>query len=232
MAFDYDFCVIITSYNREEKLKNLLNQISEYKDLKIFVSVFDDSSFPVYDISEFNVFKITYVKNNGKKKFWKIISDTYKLCKNINSKYYIYLQDDVVLKENFFQEAVRLYEKIEDPKKISLNTLILENQRGKPKWTNFDPEEYDEYYKTQWTELFFISERKFFEVLNYEVEPVNNKRWDSNPYLSTGVGSQISERLLKLGYNQYQVKNSLMKHGDHESVLFGEYRGEEKLIAL
>lgn len=232
MAFDYDFCVIITSYNREEKLKSLLNQISEYKNFRIFVSVFDDSSFPANDISEFNVFKVTYVKNNGKKKFWKIISDTYKLCKNINSKYYIYLQDDVVLKENFFQEAVRLYEKIEDPKKISLNTLILENQRGKPKWTNFDPEEYDEYYKTQWTELFFICERKFFEVLNFSVNSIPSERWDSDPNLSSGVGDQISTRLYKMGWNQYQVKNSLVTHGDHESTMFRDLRSREKLISL
>lgn len=232
MGFEYDFCVIITTYNRQDMLKNLLKQISEYKEYKIFTVVLDDCSNPSPDISEFDVKKITYVQNNGKKRFWKIISDSYKICKKINSKYFIYLQDDVVLKENFFSESVRLYEKINDLSKISLNTLILENQRGKSKWTNIDPVEYDEYYKCQWTELFFICEKKFFELLNFEIYPIPKDRWNKNPNLSTGVGDQVSWRLYGMGFNQYQVKNSLVLHGNHQSVLFENLRDEEKLISL
>lgn len=232
MDFDYDFCVIITTFNRQEMLKNLLNQISEYKDFKIKTIVFDDCTNPVLNIDEFNAIKITYTKNKGKKGFWKIISDTYKVCKKINSKYYIYLQDDASLKDDFFSESVRIYEKINDPLKISLNTRIVESQRGVPNWTNFQPIEYDEYYKTQWTELFFICERKFFEVLNFKVNPIPSNRWDLDPNLSSGVGDQISTRLYQMGLNQYQVKNSLVIHGDHVSTMHADLRKGEKLISV
>ena len=232
MGFDYDFCVIITTYNRQEMLKKLLKQISEYKNFKIKTIVFDDCSNPSPNVDEYDITKITYAKNKGKKEFWKIISDTYKVCKKINSKYYIYLQDDVSLKDNFFSESIRIYEKINDPSKISLNTLILENQRGIPKWTNFQPIEFDEYYKTQWTELFFLCESKFFEVLNFVVNPIPLGRWDLNPSLSSGVGDQISSRLHQMGWNQYQVKNSLVLHGDHQSMMFSDLRSNEKLISV
>jgi glycosyltransferase involved in cell wall biosynthesis len=41
----YDFCVIITTYNRPDMLIKLLENISEQKkDYKILVTVFDDCS--------------------------------------------------------------------------------------------------------------------------------------------------------------------------------------------
>ena len=36
---EYDFCVIITTFNREEMLKNLLNDIFKNKEYKILVTV-------------------------------------------------------------------------------------------------------------------------------------------------------------------------------------------------
>ena len=40
----YDFCVIITTYNRAEMLHKLLNQIeNEKKNHRIFVAIFDDA---------------------------------------------------------------------------------------------------------------------------------------------------------------------------------------------
>lgn len=227
---EYDFCVIITTFNREKMLKMLLDDIFKNKGYKILVTIFDDGSSTPYDLSNYDVKYIKYVKNNGLKNVWKVITDTFKYCKNIKSKYYVYLQDDLRLKDNFFEESVRIFEKIPDNKKISLETLLIESQRNQTKWTNFKPVEYDDYYKSQWVELVFICKYNFFEVLNYQVNEIPISRWDRNPNLSCGVGDQISNRLLKLDYNMYQVKETLTTHGDHESTFYKDYRKEEKLI--
>ena len=103
---EYDFCIIITTFNREKMLKNLLNDIFKNKKYKILVTIFDDGSSTPYDLSDYDVKYIKYVKNNGLQKLWKVIDDTFKYCKNIKSKYYIYLQYDLILKENFFDRSV------------------------------------------------------------------------------------------------------------------------------
>lgn len=230
--YDYDFCVIITTFNREFMLKELLDDIFRNNEYKILVTIFDDGSHEEYDLSNYDVKYIKYIKNNGLKNVWKVITDTFKYCKNINSKYYVYLQDDLKLKDNFFEESVRIYESILDENKLTLGTLMIESQRHQTKWTGILPTEYDEYYKTQWCELVFICEYKFFEVLNFKVEEIKPSRWDNNPHLSCGVGDQISHRILNKGYNMYHVKTSLVTHGDHESMFLPELRKKEKLIAI
>ena len=227
----YDFCIIITTFNRELMLKELLDDIFSYKEYKILVTIFDDGSNDKYDLSNYDVKYIKYVKNNGLKNVWKIITDTFKYCKNIDSKYYVYLQDDLRLKENFFSESVKIFESIPDENKISLETLIIDSQRNNPKWTNFIPIEFDEYYKSQWVELIFICKYRFFEVLDFKINPISEKRWDNNPNLSCGVGDQISHRLLTMGYNMYQVKDTLTTHGNHDSMFYLEHRKNEILIA-
>ena len=66
--FDYDFCVIITTFNREEMLKLLLDDISKEKKYKILVTVFDDGSKQSYNLEGYDVKYIKYIKNNGLKK--------------------------------------------------------------------------------------------------------------------------------------------------------------------
>ena len=81
----YDFCIVITTYNRPDMLIKLLDSITEQKkDYKIFITVFDDGSTLKYDISKYNVKKIGMSPNQGKKKFWRIIDMSFKYLKNIN----------------------------------------------------------------------------------------------------------------------------------------------------
>lgn len=225
----FDFCVFITTYNRSEMLSKLLNQIEEQKNkLKIKIIVFDDGSEEKYNLSE----KVSYFKffpNKGKKKFWKIIDTGFKLLKQFDSKYYVFLQDDVSIKENFFTDLQKKYDEIEDPKKISLSFLSDERVKS-PNWTGYQPRVRGNVLKTQWIELHFICEKKLFEVLEHRMDPINPNRWDSNPLLSSGVGWQMSLRLHNKGYGLYHTKESFVSHGNHESKMNKEERIKNKLV--
>lgn len=228
----YDYCVIITTYNRPWMLKTLLDDVfRNCKDKNVKVVVFDDGTEAYIDLKEYDLQLVRYQKNNGKANFWKVIDDTFKYVKNIDARYYFYLQDDVRLVDDFFEKSIEIYNSIDDPSKISLGTLIVECQRDQPKWTGFVPEKFDRYYKTQWCELFFVAEKKLFEVLEYKMMQVNKNRWKYEPTLGSGVGKQISLRLQSLGYNMYHVVNSLVEHDDHESVMNPLDRQTVKLIA-
>lgn len=223
----YDFCIIITSYNRLRMLKALLSDINKYK-FNILVTVFDDGSVPEYNLQEFDIKYIKYYTNNGKKGYWKLFNDTFEYCKHVEAKYFIYLPDDITLVDDFLNRATKIFNGIKGKNKL-LN-ILLDNQRiKKHNWTGFDTIEYDNYYLTQWCDLCFIAKKNFFEALDYKINPILEGRWAVNPNKSSGVGEQISLRLKKLEFNMYHVKETMVKHGDHASVMNFEERQINKL---
>ena len=232
MVEEFDFCVIITTFNRPQMLTELLSNIeSEKKDYKVLVVVFDDNGQQKADLSGFNVKKIEMYPNMGKKKYYMVINATFSYIKNIKSKYYIYLPDDIKLVDNFFNETKRIYESIEDKNKICLN-ILTDGRVNRTNWTNFKSLDFGEYYQTQWNDLCFIAEKKFFNELNHKIDEIPNSRWVSNPNNSSGVGRQISVKLNNRGLKMYHTKNSMVFHGDHVSEMNKEERVNVKLITI
>ena len=226
---DFNFCLLITTYNRPNMLNDLIGQINnQKKDYKVKIVVIDDGSDEKYELPN-DVKYVKYYPNMGKKRFWKIIDSSFKYVKNINSKYYIYIQDDVKIVDNFFEDLVKNYETIEDNDKICLS-FLTDHRTNSSNWTNYNPIERGSVIKTQWVELHFICEKKFFDTLNYMVEPMPQSRWDRNPNLSSGVGWQLSNRLHNLGKGMYHTKLTMVSHGDHESQMNKLERKKNKLI--
>ena len=54
-------------------------------------------------------------------------------------------------------------------------------------------------------------------------------RWEKDKNLSSGVGCQLSERLLSLGYNMYHTTQSLVIHDGEDSKMNIEERILNKL---
>lgn len=232
MVEEFDFCVIITTFNRPQMLINLLDNIeSEKKDHKVLVVVFDDNGRQKADLTGFNVKKIEMYPNMGKKKYYMVINATFSYIKNIKSKYYIYLPDDIKLVDDFFNETKRIYESIEDKNKICLS-ILTDGRVNKTNWTDFKSLDLGEYYQTQWNDLCFIAEKKFFNELNHKLDEIPNSRWISNPNNSSGVGRQISLKLNNKGLKMYHTKTSMVSHGDHESKMNKEERNNVRLITI
>lgn len=219
MNEELDFCIIITTYNRPDMLYKLLKDIESKKNnYKIKIFIFNDGSTENYDLSEFDVTHLKFFPNRGKKKYWEIINQTFNVVKSIKSKYYLYLPDDVMLIDDFFNELIRVYRLIDDKNKICLN-ILTDGRVNRTNWTNFNSIHYDEYIKTQWNDLCFLADSDFFSRLNYEIKPVPLSRWNGNSNLSSGVGQQISLRLYNMNLNMYHTKKSFVYHGNHESKM-------------
>ena len=226
---EYDFCVVITTYNRPLMLNELIEQINQMrKEYRIKIIIFDDGSDQEYNLPNY-VTKIKFFPNMGKKKYWKIINSSFKYIKNLKSKYFIYLPDDIKLVDDFFNVTKNIYESINDNNKICLS-ILTDGRVNRTNWTNFKTIDYGSYLKTQWNDLCFISEKKFFEELNFMIEEIPTKRWLNNPNLSSGVGNQISVKLYNKGKNMYHTKNSLVFHSTHESKMNFDERKINKII--
>jgi len=232
---EYDYCININSYNRYEMLNDLIEQINLNTKYKILINIFDDCSqdkelYAKIANKFHNVVLYRFSENHGKNKYWEIYDTIFKICKNINAKYFIFLPDDVSLKNNFIKKATDLYDNINDNNKVCMSVLIDELRKWKPCWTNFIPIQLGSVYKTQWNDLCFISEKTLMEKLDYKIENISEIRFNKKN-ISSGVGQQISQKLHDLGLSMYHSKNSLVIHGNHESKMNKEERKKHKLIA-
>ena len=204
-------------------LLDLMRQLSEQQTKHKFnIIIFDDNSEESVQnsISPVHLYSINR-ETRGKKYFWQTINDIFTFLKFKNFDYFIQLQDDIVICDNFIDKAVESYEAIKDPKKISLYLHEGASRKEHPCWTNVHPVNVkwgNEFYSlTQWIDMCaFIVKKDFLEVLNYEIQPIPEHRWAKDPTISSGVGQQISRRLYK-DYHLY--RKPLVTHGDHKSVM-------------
>ena len=102
MGLKYTF--LITTYNRYDKLTNLLKQISQYD---VNVLVLDDGSDDLrYDTisKDFNVTHVKHNKNWGRLNYHNTIKELLSLGLVGNSDYYVKLVDDFILCDDFIDK--------------------------------------------------------------------------------------------------------------------------------
>jgi len=220
-----DFFISITSYKREKNLKSLLKQINDQKGhYKIGgVILIDKCDYGVISHEGFEVLR--FKEHYGRKRFYELMNIAFDKMKQNNFKYYINLQDDIILRDNFFSKCAYLWENIKDDKKIILD-LRNDERAGSSLWgsypvnvINFNKELY---YKSQWFDLVFMSDHKIKEYMP--------KLYYVNMDSSSGVARQITKRFRKNGLNMYHYSKTLVHHGHCESLMNPEIRKKEKLI--
>ena len=122
-------------------------------------------------------------------------------------RYYFMIPDDFMPVEGFVKKAISTWNKIKDPRKICLTTYVEKSRIDKPCWTGQKPKEYKNYRLTQWTDMCFMCQKKFFdEVGGIQIPAVN---WKRKPHMGSGVGALVSRILFKNKWNLYQTKKSL-----------------------
>lgn len=232
MSDSYDFCILITTYDRGDMLYDLISQIENQKGSKnILIVVFDDGSKQNYNFNNTNVKYIKFFPNQGKKRYWKIINGMFNYVRHINSKYFIQIPDDIKLIDNFFDSAARQYESINDPNKICLS-ILTDGRVYRHNWTNFNSIDMGEHIKTQWNDMCYIATKNFFNELNFKIDEIPLSRWNNNPNLSSGVGQQISLKLHNKQKSMYHTKTSLVIHGAHESKMNYQERINKPIITI
>lgn len=229
-------CVAFPTFNRQALMSRLIQQLdTSAKDFNLILLVFDDGSLEPANIQWGDYKNITSGKlvryeNHGKKKYWSLVNKIFAAMQNVKANYYFYLGDDLEVREDFFEKAIGTWECVDDPNKISLNLL---NDGREKCWTNFPRKKIRlqgrEIFISQWLDMIMIISPKIFE---YEIQEIPMSRWSKNPLLSSGVGSQLSSRLLADGFNMYQVVDSLVFHGTHESEMNPEERIRRPLVAI
>lgn len=207
--------ILVTTCDRPAFLQKLLEDINqESGQFELFIFIVDDGKL-----------------KNGKKNYWKNINQLWCEVKDRDFDYYIQLPDDVELQSGFIGKAIEAWKGINDPRKICLNLFLEGNRMGATCWTNVWPEIHafgtNRYLRTQWMDLLFICEKKFFETLQWTIHPIPPERWIHHPHLSSGVGQQVSIRLHNMRWNLYQSIEKLVENKGEISIMNPEVRKRE-----
>lgn len=232
--------IVVTTYNRPDGLLNLLTELK--KDTlseHIHFLIFDDGSKLSYNKV------IAYLKKNfsfdffrneinqGKSNYWQIVNAAFQAVKLHEFDYFLMLPDDVGLVDDFLTKSIDGYNSIFDNKKVCLNLWNDYSRFGKPSWTGINTKEVEfdgkPFHKIGWLDMCLISDRKLFDIIDFSVHRPESI-YVLNKELSSGVGAQLSKRLVSAGANLYQVVKSLVKHDDHASVMHPEHRVKTPLI--
>jgi hypothetical protein len=204
-------------------LNNLLDRFIDYD-----VIVWDDcSSFDFKYLHLTPNVKVTqFEKNYGKKLAWDKFKQIFNSLKKLNYKYYFMLPDDCKPCDNFIKESIGLWESINDDKKICLS-WANKSRLTCPNWTPHFPEDKGDVILSQWNDLQFMCENKFFNEV--KIKKINPKRWEQDSNLGSGVGSQISNQLFSK-FNMYHTKKEMLEHlGNDDSKMNSEERKLTKL---
>ncbi len=229
-----EICVVITTYNRPLLLLDLFSDIKK-QGKEVDVRVYDDASATDYAvvIEEIRRQKgwcyVRANRNYGKRNFKDWISRIYQELQDCQSRYFIFLPDDVRLCQNFFERVVEIWRNIEDLKKICM-TLLVDNSRVDSScWTKVRPDRRGHVDHIGWVDGCFICERLYLETLTYRV-PFIQESWFSVRSRGSGVGSAISKFLYKKGLQMYRVYNSLVCHVAAPSMMNSQRRRVDPLI--
>jgi len=220
--------IIITTYQREGMLKSLVNKLQGDN---VYFTIINDGSPYYYFTAPENCTYIQLDRNHGKKEYWKVVNHAFE--NRVDADYYIMLPDDAGVDSDFVSKAVESWNKVSFTDRACLNLLVDQGRKGKPCWTGIKPVKEMHsgllLWWTQWVDMCFISDKVFFDEIP-SLTPIHIPD-DQLKYRGSGVGAQISKRLHKNGYNLYQLDETLVHHGTHESKLNHELRDENPLIA-
>lgn len=205
----------ITTYNREEMLTELVDDLKQYD---ISPIILDDGSS--YNSNETNYLRH---KHRGKKGFWKTWDHILKDCKEADL--YLFLPDD--FKDINIAELIRLHHTLKD-KPYCYN--IINDSRAK-NWTNILQRKVDEStIMCGYVDCGFFCNKEALDKIGYYMKEVP-KSWFNKDSISSGVGYQLSKRFLKARVVMYKPVKSLAYHGNHKSEMHPEERKLNPLIS-
>jgi hypothetical protein len=203
-----DYYIWLNSHNREEMCYSLCKQlVKEFKGTKYKIVVWMDGCSYTHRVPG-----VSYIetKHHGREKYY-ILFKT-----NINvlpiAEHYIKLDDDLILVDGFRQKMEAAWNSITDKRKVSLN-LLRDNRNG-VMWGSRPRKSYNDIVDwSDWVDLIFLADGyKFLQYANRALfePPVFGS--------SSGVARQFCRHLRGWG-TLYQVKETLVLHGDHKSEM-------------
>lgn len=223
---DYDTIIYISSYNRYEKLINILNQLySQKSDYSFKVIVMDDGSTDKRYLNLENEFpSAIYLKNeeNGGREFYlETINTVFQEIKKYNTLSVIQIDDDFILCDGFIDKLMIKFFQLKEKNNSYMG--IRYHQFGYVKNTAQEEDFFDTTKKYQNFDGGSLYDIQFLRLFNYELI----RKEEGNLWHMWGA---LNSLVKKLGVLVYTMRESLVFHdGNDESKMNPEARKIKKL---
>lgn len=157
---------------------------------------------------------------HGKRLYWKVMRAVWTEARQRAGTWdaFWFIQDDVHIRsDDFINETVELFHCLEEKTKnfASLNLFgDGPDAQRTSRWTgrNVTHSRCWDVWSAKWLDLQCVLFHPRVMSAVPTIAPVPQDRWIVNPTLSSGVGRQLSRRLLNGGYGQYMVKEPWVEH--------------------
>lgn len=219
--------ILITTCKRPEMLAQLLDDIKREmpSGWEPWISVTEDvwPDSPEYS-SELKqrVDRWASTREHGAAKYSITMYHMWQWLRLVSWDRMLQIPDDVRLERDFFHRIELTWQAIDDPQKVCLSPLRDSRTQC---WTGWEMLDMGPAMLSQWTDLAIYTDNRWMDAI-YGVPIVVPRRSESS-----GVGAWLSRRWHDEGMRMYHVKKSLLRHGDHESVMHPEHRKHNPILS-
>lgn len=195
--------ILINSYNREPMLRRLVSQI--LSQIEATINVYLDGC----EYGEIEGVKVFHEPHHGRERYYELCQKGFRGMPKAD--YYYKIDDDMQIVDGFFEKSIEYWESIEDANKVGLN--LLKDQRDSMWGSHKRSKTNENVDYSDWIDLNWMMDKYSFQLL----QRLTFER-PSDLSMSSGVGRQVCRHMRKFG-NLYQVRETLLIHGDHESEM-------------
>lgn len=204
--------VSILTFERAPALRLLLQDLEREKarfDAEIAIRIIDDASSGYGVIrtlaQEHGYEYVRAERHYGRDEHWRLVHQEISTLRREQADYYVFVPDDVRLRPHFFARALRVWERLGDATALSL-AVLRERERGS--WTSMNPRQADGAIEVGWIDGLYLCRRELLELLDYRVRKITRRGWGES--IGSGVGAQLSRRLVARRARLYRVDRSLV----------------------
>ncbi len=205
--------VCIKEFERKEMLRSVL------KDIPFPFLIYDDCSTYEHDFNNY----LRLSPNKGRDNHWEIW--------NINLFHLQFMEFDLVIFIPSDLRSINWNRIIEEAEKLQEEYYAFNiiNDGRTTCWTKKKPKVLRDRIEAGFVDCIFFTNKKTLDRVGYYIQPVNPLAFKR--MRSSGVGKQLSERLLALEIPCYVPNISFAYHGNHESTMHKEHRERNPLIS-
>ena len=207
--------IIIFSYERKAMLTSLIKEVKQYD----YLVIDDGSSFTLPE--NFHQFE-----HGGKAKFWRMWDYALRMLKNDKSDIFLFMPSDVSNID--IDKIIELHNQF----KSTAYAYNLINDGRKNCWNMIRPVQVDEHtIKVGFTDCGFFCNKQLLNRIGYYVNEINPRRFEHNKAISSGVGQDLTFRMMRTNCKMFTPTKSLVHHGDHESLMHTKERIKNPLVS-
>lgn len=240
--------VTVTTYDRDVLCAALVRKLADLRESSQFnvaLRVVDDAS-PNYP----ETFKACFDRDVafqrhpdhcGKANHWRIVDRILGDCMDYyggSGDVFMFLPDDFEPSRDLIGHAVEYWDALPIQSRGTLSLVVHKQLEHVPCWTGVQPRVFTSrshrFAEIGYVDGMYVCDRSALTALTYHIDPIV-RDWDRCPWLGSGVGQQMSRRLLSHGLAMYRTDVSLLRKIDVPSKMNAaaeSHDGEDRYVTV